>query len=243
VVERLTAPARAFATTSVAVVAFGVAMGFLEAAVVVYLRAAIGLGPPGLIPAHDPATFGTFEGVEVTRELATLVMIAAVGWLAGPSPLERLAWASIAFGVWDIVYYAGLRALIGWPPALDGWDVLFLVPVPWVAPVWAPIVVSTALIGVGLAAARRLRAGRGIRVGWIRALIVLTGGALVVMSFVVDAGRVLGGDVGSWAAWPLFWAGMALAAGGTLPALANAPGRSQMGNSFRDEPDGRRLAG
>jgi hypothetical protein len=38
-------------------------------------------------------------------------------------------------------------------------------------------------------------------------------------------------EMSGWAAWPLFWAGMALAAGGTVPALANAPGRSRMGKS------------
>ena len=78
-------------STAFAVVAFGVAMGYLEAVVVVYLRSAIETG--SVVPAHDPATLGTFEAVEITRELATLVMIAAVGWLAGRTRLERLAWA------------------------------------------------------------------------------------------------------------------------------------------------------
>lgn len=123
-------------STAVAVVAFGVAFGYLEAVVVVYLRAALGLAP-GAVMAHDPATFGTFEAVEIARELATLVMIAAVGTLAGRTRLERLAWAAVVFGAWDIVYYAGLRLAIGWPPTLDTWDVLFFVPTPWVGPVWA----------------------------------------------------------------------------------------------------------
>ena len=70
----------AFRPTVVAVVAFGLAMGYLEAAAVVYLRAALEI-VPGAIPAHDPATFGTFEAIEIARELATLVMIATVGWL------------------------------------------------------------------------------------------------------------------------------------------------------------------
>ena len=82
-----------FASTAVAILAFGVAFGYVEAAVVVYLRAALGLAPAGLVSVHDPATFGAFEGVEIARELATLVMIGAVGWLAGRSGLERLAWA------------------------------------------------------------------------------------------------------------------------------------------------------
>ena len=81
-------PKSGFVSTSLAVVAFGVAFGYVEAAVVVYLRAALGI-VPGAVPAHDQGTFGTFEAVEVARELATLVMIVAVGTLAGRTRLER----------------------------------------------------------------------------------------------------------------------------------------------------------
>ena len=207
----------ALRSTAVAVVAFGIAMGYLEAAVVVYLRSAIEAG--SVVPAYDPATFGTFEAIEVTRELATLVMIVAVGWLAGRTRLERLAWAAVVFGTWDIVYYVGLRLAIGWPPSLDTWDVLFLVPAPWVGPVWAPIVVSLALVGSGLAAARRLRAGRPIVVGPARALAALGAGAFVIASFLVDSSRVLAGDTGAWTGWPVFWAGMLLATAATISAL------------------------
>ncbi len=209
-------------STAVVVVAFGIAMGFLEAVVVVYLRAAMGLAPAGLVPVYDPAAFAAFEDVELARELATLIMIAAVGWLAGRGALERLAWAAVIFGAWDIVYYAGLSIVVGWPPSLTAWDILFLVPVPWVGPVWAPIVVSAALVGFGLAAARRLHAGRTIVVGPLRALSALAGGGLVVLSFLVDSNRVLAGDDSAWTGWPLFGAGMALAIGATAAALVGA---------------------
>lgn len=200
------------------VLAFGLAMGYLEAVMVVYLRAALEV-LPGAIPAHEPGTPGTFEMVEVVRELATLVMIGAVGWLAGRGHLERLAWAAVVFGTWDITYYAGLHVVIGWPLAFDTWDLLFLVPSPWVGPVWAPIVVSAALIGFGLVAARRLRTGRVIALRAPHALAVLAGGGLVILSFLVDARRVLAGDLAPWTGWPLFAAGMALAAAAALVAL------------------------
>ena len=211
-----------FRSTAVVVVAFGIAMGFLEATVVVYLRAAVGLDPSGLVPVHDTAAFDAFEGVELGRELATLIMIAAVGWLAGRGALERLAWAAVIFGAWDIVYYAVLRIVSGWPPSPAAWDILFLVPFPWVGPVWAPLVVSAALVMFGLAAARRLRAGRTIVVGPQRALTALAGGGLVVLSFLVDSTRVLAGDDSAWTGWPLFGAGMALAIGATASALVGA---------------------
>ena len=211
-----------FLATTVAVLAFGAAFGYVEATVVVYLRAALGL-VPGMVMAHDPGTFGTFEAVEIARELATLVMIAAVGWLAGRTALERLAWAAVVFGTWDIVYYGGLRLAIGWPQSLDTWDVLFLVPAPWVGPVWAPLVVSAALVIAGLAAARCLRAGGSIAVGPWRASGAIAGGALVILSFLLEPSP---DATAAWTAWPVFWLGMALAIVTTASALAGQSGTS-----------------
>jgi len=204
-----------FFGTAAAALAFGAAFGYVESAVVVYLRAALGV-VPGAVMAHEPGTFGTFEAVEIARELATLVMITAVGGLAGRSGLERLAWAAVVFGTWDIVYYAGLRLTIGWPPSLETWDVLFLVPAPWVGPVWAPLIVSLALVAVGLAAARRLRAGLRIAVDTWRAVAALAGGGLVILSFLLQPNPDLAGP---WTAWPVFWLGMALAIVATTGAV------------------------
>lgn len=217
----MTAAARTnYLATGVAVVAFGAAFGYVEAAVVVYLRAALGLAP-GAVMAHAPASFGAFGAVEIARELATLVMIAAVGMLAGRTRLERLAWAAVVFGTWDIVYYVGLRAVIGWPSSLDTWDVLFLVPIPWVGPVWAPLLVSAALVTAGLEGARRLHAGSLIAVGPVRAAGALAGGLLVILSFLLDAGQ---GGSGPWTARPIFWLGMTLAIFATVSALTGRPG-------------------
>jgi hypothetical protein len=211
-----------FWTTAVVVLAFGVAMGYLEAAVVVYLRAALGLGPAGVALTHDPAAFGSYGAIEVARELATLVMIAAVGWLAGRGGVERVAWAAVAFGTWDIIYYLGLRLIADWPPSLDAWDILFLVPAPWVGPVWAPIVVSAALVGFGLAAAHRVRAGRSIPVGRVRAITATVGAVLIIGSFLVDGDRVRAGEVPTWSGAPLFGAGMLLGILAAATALAAA---------------------
>ncbi len=228
-----------FTPTAVAVVAFGVAFGYVEAAVVVYLRAALELAP-GAVMAQSVGSFGTFEAVEIARELATLAMIAAVGTLAGRTRLERLAWAAVVFGAWDIVYYVGLRLAIGWPLTLDSWDVLFLVPTRWVGPVWAPLVVTAALVGAGLAAARRLRAGSQIAVGPVRATGALAGGLLVILSFLLPNQ----GGSGQWTAWPVFWVGMALAVVATTSALTARPGVPSDGGMPSQHGSGRRpLAG
>jgi len=132
--------------TLLAAAAFGIAFGFVEAAVVVYLRAALGLIAPGggaviyppplqAIPHHLLAT-------EMTREAATMVMLVAVALLAARRARERWALFLYVFALWDVFYYVGLRALIGWPPSLVSNDILFLIPVPWYANVWYPMFVS-----------------------------------------------------------------------------------------------------
>ena len=217
-----------------AVLAYAVAMGYLEAATVVYLRAALGLSSELVGPGEDAmtgATVGAFLPAEVAREAATLVMIAAVGWLAGRRPLERLAWAAVVFGTWDIVYYAGLWTLIGWPPSLAAWDVLFLIPVPWVGPVLAPIGVSVALVGFGLAVAGRLRAGGRLHLGPLHMAAAVAGGLLVVASFLVDGARVLAGDLAPWSGWPIYAGGMTLAVAATVAAFDPDPGHDRDGRA------------
>jgi len=201
------------------VIIFAVAMAFLESAVVVYLQRALTIDPTALFPVRDPALTGDLALIEVGREAATLVMLGAVGWLAGRSGLERLAWTAVAFGTWDILYYAWLWVFIGWPPSPGTWDLLFLIPVPWAGPVWAPVVVSLALVGFGLVAARQLRAGRALPTGRPQIAAGVAGGLVVVASFCWNAALVLDGGVPTAFPWPVFAAGMALAAWGAATAL------------------------
>ncbi len=146
---------------------FGIAFGFVEAAVVVYLRAAGGLWPgyqgdladvaknaPDLeaqlrLAAQMPHSLMT---VEPFREAATILMLVSVALLIGRTPRDRWAAFLWTFALWDIVYYAGLRATIGWPSSLMDPDVLFLIPVPWISQVWYPVLVSgLSLVAVLLA--------------------------------------------------------------------------------------------
>jgi hypothetical protein len=135
---------------------FAIAMGFVESAVVVYLR---GLfypegfyGTLAIIPVF-------YYGTEVFREAATIIMLAAVALLAARRGWwERAAYFLFCFGVWDIFYYIWLYALLGWPPSLLTTDLLFLIPVPWVAPVVAPVAASAVMIAASVwILARRTR--------------------------------------------------------------------------------------
>jgi hypothetical protein len=194
-------------------------MAYMESAVVVYLQRALGITPDRLFPLQDGAVVGNLAAIEVGREFATLVMLGAIGWMLGRSWVERLVWTSVAFGVWDIGYYIWLWIFIGWPHSPATWDVLFLIPVPWAGPVWAPVAVSVALIGFGLAAAQRAVQGRSPRVRPIHAAAALAGGAIVVSSFAGNAPALLSGDMPGWFPWPLFAAGMGLACWGAVASL------------------------
>ena len=145
-----------------AAAAFGAAFGFVEAAVVAYLQAAIGLSPATADPLTVPQIPPHLLRIEVTREAATIVMLLAVAFLAAQRSRERWALFLYMFALWDLVYYAGLRVLTGWPTSLLSVDVLFLIPVPWVAAVWYPVLVSTLSVFAVLVCSRTgLRSAEG----------------------------------------------------------------------------------
>ncbi len=140
--------------------AFGIMFGLVEAAVVVYLRAAIGLltgSPAPEILANMPRGLIT---TELLREAATMFMLLCVALLAAPKARERTAVFLWTFAFWDIFYYFWLRLTIGWPASFTAPDVLFLLPVPWLAQVWFPVLVS-ALTALAVLLSRTVRrAGR-----------------------------------------------------------------------------------
>ena len=211
-----------FRSTAATVLAYAVAMAYLESAVVVYLTLALGGQVGELFPLRPAIETGDLVAIEVGREAATLVMIATAGLLAGRTGLERLAWAAVVFGTWDIGYYAWLNVFSGWPPSLDTTDLLFLIPVPWVGPVWSPVAVSVALVGVGLVVAQMIRSGRTVALSGRHWAAGIGGGLLVILSYTLDAGRVIDGGLPGPYPWPLFAAGMLLALAAAVHALRGA---------------------
>ena len=208
--------------TTFIVLAFAVAMAYLEAAAVVYLQLALGAQVGVVFPLRPVSETGTLIAIEAGREAATLVMIASIGALVGRTWLERLAWGAVVFGAWDIGYYAWLYVFSGWPPSLGTLDVLFLLPVPWVGPVWSPVAVSASLVGVGLASIAALRSGRRLALARWHWIAGLAGGLLVILSYTLDAGDLMNGGLPGPYAWPLFALGMLLALGAAVDALRRA---------------------
>jgi hypothetical protein len=127
---------------------FSISMAWVEAAVVLDLRVLVGRLQP--YQPNPLPHFGGLSQAEIIREAATLVMLFAVGWLAGDRPRTRFAYSAVAFGLWDIFYYLFLIPLTGWPNSLLDWDILFLLPVPWWGPVIAPVAISILMIAGGL---------------------------------------------------------------------------------------------
>ena len=128
----------------IVVVTFAAAMAWVESAVVVYLRTLIDRVEP--YQANPLPIFGGLGQIELGREVATLVMLLAVGWLAGKTWRSRIAYAAIAFGVWDIFYYIFLAPMSGWPRSIFDWDILFLLPLPWWGPVIAPASIAALMV-------------------------------------------------------------------------------------------------
>ena len=125
---------------------FGLAMAHLEGVVVVYLRQALAVAyaAPGVVTLH--AMTQRYLWIEQTREVATILMLVSVALMVGETWREEIVFFLWTFAFWDLFYYFSLYLLIRWPPTLTTLDVLFLIPVPWVAPVWVPIGISTLTI-------------------------------------------------------------------------------------------------
>ena len=173
-------------TRWVIVIVFAIAMAWLEAACVLYIRTLVNRVEP--YQANPLPMNQALGAVELWREAATLVMIAAVGLLAGRTWRRRAGYAAIAFGTWDIFYYVFLRIISGWPRTLLDWDILFLLPLPWWGPVLAPVCIALVMIAWGTVVTQSNAAAP--RVHWVRAL-GCAGAALALGLFMIDAWRAL----------------------------------------------------
>ena len=189
--------------------AFAAAFGYVEGAVVVYLRAiAYPAGFRFPLAPMDPELVLT----EVVREAATIVLLLGVAFASAREGFRRFAAFAYCFGVWDLAYYATLKAVLGWPGSWLTWDVLFLIPAVWTGPVIAPVLVAAGLV-VGGALLLALPPGARCplhRTDW---LVLAAGGALIVLAFLWNAPRVAAGAAPGGFPWWLFGAGY-------LPAAA-----------------------
>jgi len=200
------------------VVAFAIAMAWVESASVYYIRALVDRIEPyqaNPLPLNDALGY-----VELWREAATLVMIAMLGMLAGRTWRHRAGYAALAFGAWDIFYYVFLRVMTGWPSTLLDWDILFLLPLPWWGPVLAPVSIALLMILWGTLATQSGDDATEDPRAWV---LGGAGIALALGVFMTDAWRALPDGreavlhvLPTTFNWPLFLVALLLM---TLPAL------------------------
>jgi hypothetical protein len=207
----------------VSLVLFGIAFGYVEASVVIYLRtiggsirAAAGLPAQDLFPLlrldQLPPALLTLLRIELGREAATLIMLAGLAVAVARGVRASLGAFLLAFGVWDLAFYLWLRVLIGWPPSLLTWDILFLLPVPWAAPVLAPAIVAATMSVFGA----RLLTHQSNRASQLGNLALALGAAVVLASFIWDWRRWMNGVTPEHFPWAIFALGELLIIAGFL---------------------------
>jgi hypothetical protein len=215
------------------VAVFATAMAWMEAATVVYLRTLV----DRIVP-HQPDPLPISAGLgedELVRELATLIMLLAAGWLAGHSSRSRFGYFLVAFGVWDVFYYVFLKIICGWPNSLLDWDILFLLPLPWWRPVIAPVTIAALMVVTGTMLTQFNQIAQSNLPGrwaWISNLI---GALLALYVFMADAIRVM--EHGSEAVrtllpapfnWTLFLIAITLLAAPVADIFVRLAGRKQV---------------
>src|SRR5450432_3486801 len=222
---------------TIALLLFGTGFGYLEAAVVSYLRSLHqpvvqrfypNRAPGDLFPlltldqirTEAPQQIRTLA-VEIGREAATIAMLAAIALAVARNAGQWAAAFVIAFGTWDISFYLFLRVLLDWPASLFTWDILFLVPVPWAGPVLAPVLVSVAMIVVGVWHLRREASGNGVRIGGIEWVGIVAGAVVIIVAFAMDYRHLMAGGMPHPFNWPVFGVGMTLGVGSYVRAAAS----------------------
>ena len=236
--------------TVAALFLFGISFGYLEAGVVVYLRAIYDpirhqlhpdRGADELFPLISPQELAASGPenprrllIELGREASTIVMLAAFGLAAGRNFNQRMAAFAVVFGLWDIFFYVFLKLMIHWPRSLFTWDILFLIPLPWVGPVIAPVIVALTLVVCGLASFRM----GGLPARRLEWMAMIAGGLVVILSFVWDFRNTMAGGLPNPFNWPLFLAGEVIALSGFLSAARRLSGvNDQADPGSRKRPD------
>ncbi|MCK5139407.1 MAG: hypothetical protein KAQ85_06160, partial [Thermodesulfovibrionia bacterium] len=174
--------------TLIWVAIFSISMAFIESAVVVYLRAIFypeGFAFPLKLESDN------LIGIEVLREIATIFILLSIAVLVGRKLWERFAYFLFCFGVWDIFYYVWLKILINWPSTILDWDILFLIPLPWIGPVIAPVTLSLLMIIFSLFIIDSFHKGSDFKPKPLSRIFTLIGTGLILYSFLYDTNATL----------------------------------------------------
>jgi hypothetical protein len=192
------------------VMILAIAFGYIEAAVVVYLREIFHPDGFAFPLAQFPLTGRTNRLLltEVAREAATLVLIIAGAWLSGKNSRQRFAFFMIIFALWDIFYYVFLKLILDWPASIMDWDVLFLIPVPWAGPVLAPVLVSIMMLVFAGFILYRDYTGKFVKPSLWEWLCFSASVILVIVSFCIAGQYMAQPDYLRYFSWAFFLMGL-----------------------------------
>ena len=165
------------------VTVFAIAMALVEAAIVVYLRAIY--YPDGFALPLKAISVQHYI-IELGREAATILMLISVAALCGRRFWEKFAYFIICFGIWDIFYYVWLKVALGWPSSVFDVDILFLIPLPWIGPVIAPVAISVFMIVIGLLMVSLHKGGHEFRPSLLTWILTIIGTLIILYSFMKD---------------------------------------------------------
>lgn len=177
-----------YRTRIILILLFGVSFAYVEATVVVYLREL--LYPEGFTFPLKLMPLNLIT-IELFRELVSIVMLVAVAAVTGKKFWERFGYFITLFGVWDIFYYIWLKVTIDWPSSLLDWDILFLIPIPWIGPVIAPVLVALLMVITGLSITNLFIRGYTFRPTVLAWVLSVVGTAALLFSFMGDTGATL----------------------------------------------------
>jgi len=164
-------------------IVFSLAMGFMESAVVVYLRRIY--YPEGFMFPLETID-GKIAITEILREAATIIMLLTIGIIAGRTKTERFGFFIFCFSIWDITYYVFLKLILGWPESLLTWDILFLIPVTWVGPVIGPVINSLTMITLALLITHFTNESIHVFISPREWLLFILGSLVIIYSYTQD---------------------------------------------------------
>jgi hypothetical protein len=158
-------------------------MGYLESAVVIYLRRLY--YPHGFDFPLVPIT-PDIGMIEFLREAATIIMLLSIAIIGGRNLAQRFALFIYSFAVWDIFYYAFLKVFDHWPSSLFTWDILFIIPFPWVGPVIAPVIVSATMIVLTLIIIFAAEKEQHVKISLLQWALLVAGAFIQIIAFTRD---------------------------------------------------------
>lgn len=168
---------------------FAIAMAFLEAVIVIYLRKLY--YPSGFNFPLKIDIEAFVLNIEWAREFFTIVMLACIGYLASKKWNEKFAYFLYAFAIWDIFYYIWLFATLHWPQSIFTWDLLFLIPWDWVGPVIAPIINSLTMILLAFVIINLSDKGKNIKINLVEWILLIIGALVVLYTYLYDYGKLI----------------------------------------------------